>query len=834
MSRGGTLRHDAPSYVERQADRDLQEGLLGGEFCYVLTSRQMGKSSLMVRAVNQLRERGLTGVALDLTAIGQNLSPEQWYDGLLTLLARQVDLEDRLERFWMEHSRLGPVQRFFTAIREVVLEQLPHPGASHPQGMRLVIFVDEIDSVRSLPFSTDEFFAAIRECYNRRTEDAAFNRVTFCLLGVATPSELIRDTRTTPFNVGRRIEVCDFSFAEAAPLGKGLSDDASRAELILNRIFYWTNGHPYLTQRMCQAVADRQGKCTLGVLENEITEAVDQICKELFDSNRARDRDDNLLFVRERIVRTELDLAGVLRLYDQIRRRQPVPDDERNPLLEVLRLSGITGVRDGFLTVRNRIYTLVFDSDWVSGNMPKSQKPSKSIAVLPFINLSAEVDNEYLSDGLTEELINALGQLPGLRVASRTSAFQFKNGAEDLRKIATLLNVEIVLAGSVRKSGDRIRISAELVNVADGSRLWSQIYHYKAGDLFTIQDEIAGAIVDQLKAHLGYESGVAAIKHYTQNLEAYNLYLKGRYYWNKRNRESLKKGISCFEQAIQKDPGYALAYAGLADAYNLLGTYNYLPPLEAYPKAKAAASRALELDETLAQAHSALGCARSIYDWNWLGAEDEFKRAIVLNPSYATARQWYAVNCLTPLGRHEESIVQLRQAQNVDPLSISINASVGLALYFARQYPEAIVQYRQTIEMDSSFWLTHLFVGWAYVEEGMVQEAILAFQQAIKLGDGDPVGFTALAHAFALQRRREESLQVLVELSALANYRHVPAYEVAVVHFALGDKEETLRLLNRAMQERSFRLIYLNQDPRLKALRSDEKFMNLVRHMGLE
>ena len=372
---GGTLRHDAPSYVERQADLDVSEGLLAGEFCYVLTPRQMGKSSLMVRTASKLREQGVNVIALDLTAIGQNLTPEQWYDGLVARMGRQLRLDEELDRYWREHERLGPCQRLFAAIRDVVLR--------HRQGP-LVIFVDEIDTVRSLPFSTDEFFAAIRECYNRRAEDTEFNRLTFCLLGVATPSDLIRDTRTTPFNIGRRIELHDFTEAEAAPLAKGLTRwrhgrdgnqtprtaaeveaSARHAERLLKRILFWTGGHPYLTQRFCHAVA--------GNAHAANTAEVDRLCDELFLSFRARERDDNLLFVRERLLRSEADRQGLLELYGNVRRGRRVPDDEASLLVSVLRLSGIVKAEGGCLRNRNRIYAAVFDEKWIQAHIPGAE-----------------------------------------------------------------------------------------------------------------------------------------------------------------------------------------------------------------------------------------------------------------------------------------------------------------------------------------------------------------------------------------------------------------------------------------------------------------------------
>src|SRR2546421_9588517 len=297
---GGTLQRNAPSYVPRQADIDLYNGLTQGKFCYVLTSRQMGKSSLMVRTAVRLREEGVAVAILDLTAIGQNLTAEQWYDGLLAHIGRQLDLEDELEDFWHDQEKVGPLQRWMNAVREVVLAR--YTG-------RVVVFVDEIDTVRSLPFSTDEFFAGIREFYNRRTEDAELSRLTFCLLGVATPSDLIQDTRTTPFNIGQRIELNDFTETEAAPLARGLRPDEQLGAELLKRTLYWTGGHPFLTQRLCQAMAE-----DASVMDPA---GVDRVCQELFLSARARERDDNLLFVRERLLRSGADLAGLLHLYEQ-------------------------------------------------------------------------------------------------------------------------------------------------------------------------------------------------------------------------------------------------------------------------------------------------------------------------------------------------------------------------------------------------------------------------------------------------------------------------------------------------------------------------------------
>ncbi len=359
---GGTLSHDAPSYVERRADEALAEGLLGGHYCYILTSRQMGKSSLMIRTAAKLRELEDSRVAvLDLAAVGQNLTPEQWYDGLLLRLGRQLGLEDEFDDFWLDNERLGPVQRFFEAIFQVYLLRNKE---------RLTLFVDELDTVRSLPFSSDEFFAAIRQCFNARLEHEAWHRLTFCLLGVATPSDLIQDPHISPFNIGRRIVLEDFRWEEAVNLEKGLAA-GPHGKTLLERIFAWTNGHPYLTQRLCKAVSDQNRDDSTPLLKE--ASAVDGLCDRLFLGNRAKERDDNLVFVRERLLRSDHDRSAVLDTYRKVRSGTPVADDETNPLVGALHLAGVTRVEAGNLRVRNRIYRHVFDIRWVRAMMPDAE-----------------------------------------------------------------------------------------------------------------------------------------------------------------------------------------------------------------------------------------------------------------------------------------------------------------------------------------------------------------------------------------------------------------------------------------------------------------------------
>ncbi len=362
---GGSLPEDACSYVERQADRDLLTALRAGQFCYVLDSRQVGKSSLMVRAAAKLRAENWRVAVLDLSACGQNVSPEQWYFGMLFAIGDQLHIEDELEAFWGKHAGLGLVQRWIEAVGQVALAQSSEP---------LVIFIDEIDAVKSLPFSADEFFAAIRECYNRRTRDSAFTRLSFCLIGVATPSELIQNPHTTPFNIGQRIALLDFSEAEAAPLAVGLSAGSGHGAALLGRVLQWTGGHPYLTQILCRYLAEQNSLHTI--------KDVDQACHTLFLTRQARETNDNLTFVRKRLLGdcvSDAQIAEMLHCYRRVLRgRGKILNDPTDPLVTTLLLCGlaraVTYEPESALRVRNRIYARVFNEQWVLDTLPDAER----------------------------------------------------------------------------------------------------------------------------------------------------------------------------------------------------------------------------------------------------------------------------------------------------------------------------------------------------------------------------------------------------------------------------------------------------------------------------
>jgi serine/threonine-protein kinase len=460
-------------------------------------------------------------------------------------------------------------------------------------------------------------------------------------------------------------------------------------------------------------------------------------------------------------------------------------------------------------------------------------KPIDSLAVLPFANASRDPSTEYLSDGITESLINSLSQLPQLRVMARTTVFRYKGQQADPQKLGHDLNVRAVLTGKVSQRGETLIVQADLVDTADGSQLWGEQYNRKLADILAVQEEISKEISEKLRLKLTGEQKIRLAKQHTGNTEAYQLYLMGRYYWAKVTEEGDKKAIDYFNQAIEKDPNYALAYAGIADAYYGLSNL-HLPPREAMPKAKQAAIKALELDETLAEAHTSLALVKTFFEWEWPAAESEFRRAIELNPGYATAHEWYGWY-LALMGRHNESRAALKRAEQLDPLSLSISWSRGLSFYLARQYDAAIEQLGRTLEMDPNLGVAHMILGACYLEQKMYKQAI-AEEQKARLVDDSPTILAALGIFYAVSGNKGEAEKVLAqlkELRRLSKGRFVPSAETAIIYAALGKKDEAFEWLDRAYEDRSERLSWLKVDPEIDSLRSDPRFAELMRRMRL-
>src|SRR5712691_10965772 len=404
-----------------------------------------------------------------------------------------------------------------------------------------------------------------------------------------------------------------------------------------------------------------------------------------------------------------------------------------------------------------------------------------SVAVLPFVNASADPNTEYLSDGITESLINSLSQLPHLKVMSRDSAFMYKGKETDARTVRQALGVRAVFKGRVMQRGDNLDISAELVDARDNSHIWGQQYSRKSSDIFALQGELAKEITGMLRMRLTGEDEERMAKSYTVNPEAYQDYLKGRFWWNKRSEDGADKGIEYFQQAIAKDSTYALAYDGLADGYNILGNYGYVPPKEAYPKAKEAALKALQIDDTLAEAHTSLAFVKTDYDWDWSGAEKEFQRAIELNPNYAYAHALHGYH-LFRMGRFEDAIAENKRALELDPLSLVANRILGQAFYYARKYDQAIEQLRKTLELDPNFTLAHMFLGMAYVQESKYKEGLAEIEKELGVSHGNAQALSVLGHAYAVAGRRVEAQKALGQLNELSKQKFVPAAYMAIIY----------------------------------------------------
>lgn len=461
-----------------------------------------------------------------------------------------------------------------------------------------------------------------------------------------------------------------------------------------------------------------------------------------------------------------------------------------------------------------------------------SRKTIDSLAVLPLVNASNDAEMDYLSDGITESIINSLSQLPKLRVVPRSTVFRYKGRDVDPQTIGRDLNVRAVLTGRVFQHGAALVIKTELIDVEQESQLWGEQYRRKLTDIFELEQEISREISGKLRLRLSGEEKKRLGKRYTDNTEAYHLYLKGRYYTNKRTEEWIKRGIDYFQRAIDTDPNYALAYAGLADAYAFLASSTGgNRPRETYPKAKAAALKALSIDDALAEAHTSLGFFYLMYDWNFAEAEREFKRGIKLNPGYANAHDGYGF-VLKATARNEEAIRSSREAKKLDPLSLFTNVSLAWAYYFARDYERAVAQGRKALEMEPRFDFAYWIVGLALAQQGVMDEAINALNQAVILTGGGLTYEAHLGYAYALSGKREEARQVLADLEEIANGKYVPAYYFAIIHLGLGEQEQTFQWLERAVEERSGFLAFIKVEPMFDALRPDTRFSELLKRMG--
>jgi adenylate cyclase len=464
-----------------------------------------------------------------------------------------------------------------------------------------------------------------------------------------------------------------------------------------------------------------------------------------------------------------------------------------------------------------------------------ADRDKKRIAVLPFASISLATNDDYFADGMTEELIATLSKIRELGIIARTSIIRYKGLTKPVSEVGKELNVGTVLEGSVRVAGKKLRITAQLIDTASEEHLWSETYDRELEDAFAIQTDIAKRIAKALKIKLLKSEALRLEKKATGIPQAYSLYLKGRHSLNTRTEKGLKEAIRDFESAIRHDPNFALAYTGLADAYSILASYSleYVPPREAFPKAKIAAEKALALDDHLAEAHTSLGMIKFYYDWDWAGAEAEFKRALELNPGYPQAHQYYA-DLVKSFGRFDEALSEMREALKLDPLSYSANTGIGHVLYLSRQYDEAIDHYRKVIESDPTFVPARLWFGRPYLQKGMFKEAIEQVEEAVKLSHETTVSLATLAQAYAAAGQMADSKKLLDRLLTRGAGQYVPSYWIALVYTSMGDKDEAMRYLERAFLERSSWLVWAKVEPRFDSLRTDPRFKSLLTRIGFK
>jgi TolB-like protein/DNA-binding winged helix-turn-helix (wHTH) protein/Tfp pilus assembly protein PilF len=478
------------------------------------------------------------------------------------------------------------------------------------------------------------------------------------------------------------------------------------------------------------------------------------------------------------------------------------------------------------------VLSLSILSVWLFRSRGPAPAGIRSLAVLPLENLSGDASQNYFADGMTDELITDLAQISALRVISRTSVMVYKGARKPLPQIARELNVDAVVEGTVLRSGDHVRITAQLIEASTDKHLWSQSYEGELRDTLALQSRVASAIADQIRINLTPREQAALKNVKVVNPEAYESYLKGRYFWNKRTADGLKAALACFKQAIEEDPKYAKAYSGLADTYALLGDWQYavMTPKEAFPEAKAAAIHALELDNTLGEAHNSLAFVLDGFDWDLDAGGKEFQRAIELNPGYATAHHWYAWH-LSLLGRFDEAITEMRKAENLDPLSLIINADLAELLGLAHSYDESIRQSRKTIEMDPSFALAHNQLAQAYLQKHMYADAVAELQKAVELSGDSPTCIANLARAYVASGKRSEAVKLLDVLKKRSSAGYSNSSEIAMIYASLGDTDQAINWLERGFEEQFNPGVLLR--PGFDPLRSDPRFQNLLRRIGL-
>jgi TolB-like protein/DNA-binding winged helix-turn-helix (wHTH) protein/Tfp pilus assembly protein PilF len=512
------------------------------------------------------------------------------------------------------------------------------------------------------------------------------------------------------------------------------------------------------------------------------------------------------------------------------------PEAEITPRMDDVGVSSgrAAGTWDGWIPRTAGILLLVaMGASLVYMRGPRSAGGQvKAIAVLPLQNLSADPEQEYFAEGMTDELITDLAKIHPLRVISRTSVMRYKRTLKPIPEIAHDLNVDAVVEGTISRSAERVQIRVQLIDAQTDSHLWAETYERDQRDALSLQNEVASAIARHINLELTPQRQTSLSSAGEPSFEAYSAYLKGRYEWNKRTPESLWKSIEYFEAAIKEDPNYALAHEGLAETYSVLSDYDVLTPKESYSKAKAEALRALELDDSLGPAHATLATVKEELEWDWPGADREFRRAIQLSPSYATAHQWYG-EYLMRVGRVQEGLAEMQQAAELDPGSPLMNAELGGALYWARRYDNSIHQLQMAIAMEPGFAYTHSWLGFAYEQEGMQKQAVEEFQKAVDLSGGSATFIAALGHGYGLMGNVEEGRRIAEKLKALSKHSYISPYDMAIIYAGIGEKDEALHWLEVGYTVRDPALDMLKVEPALDTLRSDNRFQELVHRVGL-